>query len=133
MSISKEEVKHIAKLSRIELSEGELTKFQGELNRILGYIEVLKTIDTKGVEPLAQVTGLENAYREDVTMDSGLQDKIIKNAPEREGRFIKVKKVLWVKFQMSNQIQRPNYKKNFEFWISGIDLKFELWYLNLWI
>ena len=133
MSISREEVKHIAKLSRIELSEEELTKFQGELNRILGYIEVLKTIDTKGVEPLAQVTGLENAYREDVTMDSGLQDKIIKNAPEREGRFIKVKKVLWVKFQMSNQIQRPNYKKNFEFWISGIDLKFELWYLNLWI
>ena len=95
MSISKEEVKHIAKLSRIELSEGELTKFQGELNRILGYIEVLKTIDTEGVEPLAQVTGLENAYREDVTMDSDLQDKIIKNAPESEGRFIKVKKVFW--------------------------------------
>ena len=119
MSISKEEVKHIAKLSRIELSEGELTKFQGELNRILGYIEVLKTIDTEGVEPLAQVTGLENAYREDVTMDSGLQDKIIKNAPEREGRFIKVKKVFWMKFQIpsiksqiSTNIQNSN---NLEF------------------
>ena len=93
MSISRDEIKHIADLARIELREDELEKFRADLNKILGYIEVLKTVNTEGVEPLAQVTGLENAFRKDVVEDSGLQQDIINNAPEREGRFIKVKKV----------------------------------------
>lgn len=94
MSISKDEIRHIAELARIELSPAELEKFQGDLNKVLGYIEVLRTVDTEGVEPLASVTGLENVWREDVAEDSGLQKAILDNAPEKSGRFIKVKKVL---------------------------------------
>ena len=93
MSISIDDVKHIAKLARIELKEAELEKFRSDLNKVLGYIEVLKTVDTTGVEPLASVTGLENAWREDEVEESALQKDIIDNAPEKMGRFIKVKKV----------------------------------------
>jgi len=94
MSISRDEIKHIAKLARIELSDTELGKFQADLNKVLGYVEILKTVDTTGVAPLATVTGLENVFREDVAADSGLQKAIIDNAPVKSGRFIKVKKIL---------------------------------------
>lgn len=93
MSISLEEVKHIAKLARINLRQAELEKFRSDLNKVLGYIEVLKTVNTKGVEPLAQVTGLENVFREDFVEESEVTDDLIKIAPERKGRSIKVKKV----------------------------------------
>ncbi len=93
MSITSEELKHIAHLARIDLKPEELERFRSDLNRVLGYIEVLKTVDTTGVEPLAQVTGLENVFREDIAEKSQIADEIIKNAPERSGKFIKVKKV----------------------------------------
>lgn len=93
--ITKQEVRHIAKLARIELSEDELEKFRTDLSKILGYIEVLKTVNTDGVEPLAQVTGLENVYRTDeVAPGAASADDILAIAAETSGRFIKVKKVL---------------------------------------
>ena len=93
MSISKTEVKHIAKLARIELSAEEIEKFRKDLSTILEYIEKLKSVNTEGVEPLASVTGLENALREDRSESPSMADEILANAPERVGRFIKVKKV----------------------------------------
>lgn len=94
MSITKREVEHIAKLARIELQAHEVEKFQADLNKVLGYIEVLKTVNTEGVEPLAAVTGLENVSREDRAQGpQSLASAIIKNAPTSKGRFIKVKKV----------------------------------------
>lgn len=83
----------MAKLARIALSEEEIERFRGDLNKVLGYIEVLKTVDTEGVEPLAQVTGLKNVFRDDRMAESGAAAAIVKNAPESAGRFIKVKKV----------------------------------------
>ncbi|MDP3741190.1 MAG: Asp-tRNA(Asn)/Glu-tRNA(Gln) amidotransferase subunit GatC [bacterium] len=93
MSISIEDIIYIANLARIELSEGELQKFRTDLNKVLGYVEVLKTVNTDSVEPLATVTGLENVFREDKVEDSEVQEDILQNAPERKGKFIKVKKV----------------------------------------
>ncbi len=93
MAITRDDVKHIAKLARIELKAEELEKFRSDLNKVLGYVEVLKTVDTEGVEPLATVTGLENVWREDEAEESEVQEEIVKNAPERKGKFIKVKKV----------------------------------------
>ena len=93
MAITRDDVKHIAKLARIELKAEELEKFRSDLNKVLGYVEVLKTVDTEGVEPLATVTGLENVWREDKAEESEVQEEIVKNAPERKGKFIKVKKV----------------------------------------
>ncbi len=93
MSISIDDVRNIAKLARIELREEELEKFRADLNKVLGYVEVLKTVDTEGVEPLATVTGLENVFREDEVEESPLAQDIINNAPEKMGRFVRVKKV----------------------------------------
>jgi aspartyl-tRNA(Asn)/glutamyl-tRNA(Gln) amidotransferase subunit C len=93
MSITKKDLEHIAKLARIDLNPEELGEFRADLNKVLGYVEVLKTVDTEGVEPLATVTGLENVFREDIAYESLLGREIIDNAPEKTGRFIKVKKV----------------------------------------
>lgn len=64
-SLSREEVRHIAKLARISLSEKEEEKFQRELASILEYISKLQEVDTEGVEALEQVTDLKNSFRED--------------------------------------------------------------------
>ncbi len=64
-SLSDDEVRHIAKLARLELSDAEVKKFSKELTSILQYIEVLNELDTENVEPTAQVTGLTNVFRED--------------------------------------------------------------------
>ncbi|OGE79117.1 MAG: asparaginyl/glutamyl-tRNA amidotransferase subunit C [Candidatus Doudnabacteria bacterium RIFCSPHIGHO2_01_FULL_46_14] len=92
--ITQEEVAYIAKLARIELKQEELEKYRIDLNKILGYIEILKTVDTTGVEPLAQVTGLENIFRSDEAEEQGIADDILQNISETSGRFIRVKKVL---------------------------------------
>ena len=63
--LSKDEVRHIAKLSRLKLSEEEVEKFSKELTSILDYIDILNELDTENVEPTAQVTDLTNVFRED--------------------------------------------------------------------
>jgi aspartyl-tRNA(Asn)/glutamyl-tRNA(Gln) amidotransferase subunit C len=63
--LTADQVRHIAKLARLTLSEEEVAKFAKELTSILGYIDMLGEVDTKNVEPTAQVTGLQNSLRED--------------------------------------------------------------------
>jgi aspartyl-tRNA(Asn)/glutamyl-tRNA(Gln) amidotransferase subunit C len=92
-------IKHIASLARIELTDKEEGKMSGELSAILGYIDQLNSINTDGVEPLYQTTGLVNSMREDKSrqdfeMNESLNQKLIGQAPKKEGRFIKVKSVL---------------------------------------
>ncbi len=65
-SLSTDQVRHIAKLARLELSDEEVEKFARELSSILGYVEALQKIDTKGVEATANITGLAHQLREDV-------------------------------------------------------------------
>ena len=65
------QVRHIAKLARIEIEDNEVEKYAKELSAILEYVEQLKEVDTKGVEPTAQVTGQENVFRPDVIEDKG--------------------------------------------------------------
>lgn len=91
-------VDHIAKLARIELTEKEKEKFAKELAKILDFIGQLGRVDTKKVGPLYQTTGLINSYREDrnlkhFEMDEDLTNKLIGQAQEHEGRFVKVKSV----------------------------------------
>lgn len=64
--LSDDEVRHIANLARLKLSDAEVKKFAKELTSILQYIEVLNELNTDDVEPTAQVTGLTNVFREDV-------------------------------------------------------------------
>jgi len=96
MKLTKNEIKHIAELARLELSEVELKKYGSQLSDILDYIDKLKEVDTKGIEPTAQVTGLENIMREDEIKDwdSGERKKALAEAPELEDEQIKVKRIL---------------------------------------
>ena len=63
--LSHDDVRHMAKLCRLTLSDEEVEKFANELTSILEYIQKLQEVDTEGVEPLKQVTGLKNSFRED--------------------------------------------------------------------
>ncbi|HLG25433.1 MAG TPA: Asp-tRNA(Asn)/Glu-tRNA(Gln) amidotransferase subunit GatC [Candidatus Gracilibacteria bacterium] len=63
--LSNDQVQHIAKLARLGLKEGESGKFSKQLNDILGYVDMLKEVDTEKIEPTSQVTGLENVSRKD--------------------------------------------------------------------
>ncbi len=66
MELSQEQVRHIAKLARLGLTDGEVKKFSTQLTNILQYIEVLNEVDTTSVAPTNQVTGLSNVMRKDV-------------------------------------------------------------------
>lgn len=65
MALTKDQVRHIAKLARLGLSEKELEKFSLQLTDILQYVEILNEVNTEGVEPTSQVTGLQNISRSD--------------------------------------------------------------------
>jgi len=96
MKLSKQEIKHIAKLARLELTEDELKKYGSQLSVVLNYIDQLKEVDTKDIEPTAQVTGLINVLRKDEVKSwhEAEVEAALKDASEREGKFIKVKRIL---------------------------------------
>ena len=92
--ITKEQVQHIAKLARLEFSDAEQEKMAKELGSIFTYVEKLKEVDTTGVEPTAQVTGLANVFRKDVLGEQlGRPADLIAAAPDHQGEFVKVKEV----------------------------------------
>ena len=80
--LTKDQVKHIAKLARLELTESELEKFPKELTSILQYIDMLKEVDTTGVEPTAQATGQSNVFRDDdIRLSSTSPDALLGCSP----------------------------------------------------
>ena len=92
--ITKQEIEHLAKLSRLELSEEEKSRFQTELSSILDYVSKLQEIDTQNVEPISQITGLSNIQRKDKIEDFENKEGIFENAPQKQGDFFKVKTIL---------------------------------------
>lgn len=94
MSVSPEQVRHIAKLARIAMSEEEIERLVPEINNILGWVEQLSEVDTDGVEPLATVIDLKLRLRDDVVTDGKIRDKILANAPLAEHGFFAVPKVI---------------------------------------
>ena len=96
MKLTKGEIQHIADLARLELTEAELKKYGSQLSDILSYINQLKEVDTTDVEPTAQITGLENALRQDEKedWDKAEIEEALRQTPELENRQIKVKRVL---------------------------------------
>jgi aspartyl-tRNA(Asn)/glutamyl-tRNA(Gln) amidotransferase subunit C len=95
MSISREEIQHIAELSRLKLSEEEIKKFGGQLDSILQYISQLNEVETKGIEPTAQVSGLSDVWRADDIREWDKAEIVAAlNQGEREAGQIKVKRVL---------------------------------------
>ena len=94
MSVTPEQVRHIAKLARIAMSEEEVEKLAPELNNILGWVEQLGEVDTDGVEPLATVIEQKLRLREDAVTDGDCRDAILANAPDAEHGFFAVPKVI---------------------------------------
>lgn len=92
--LSPEEVKKVATLARIELSDSEVEKFQKDLSSVLDYVEELKQVDTEGLEIVSSVTGLENVQRADESVLIDYQEDIMANAPERKDKYYKVKSIL---------------------------------------
>lgn len=85
----------MARLARLELTQDELDEFGKELPEIIKYVEQLQQIDTDGLEPTNQVTGLTNVYRDDVVIDYGYQPAdLLKNVPTVDGDQIKVKRMI---------------------------------------
>ena len=89
-----EDVKHVAKLSRLALPDERLAKLTGELESILGYIDKLAEVDVTNVEPMAHALPVHNVLREDVPQDALPLEKVLQNAPETDGPFFKVPKVI---------------------------------------
>ena len=94
MEISKEQVEHVAKLARLEVSEDEKATFARQLSGILTYIDQLKELDTRGVEPTATVLPTDNVFREDEVRPSLTQEKALANAPDQADGFFRVPKIL---------------------------------------
>ena len=92
--ISRREVTHVAKLARLTLDATEIDLYQKDLNSILDYVEALQKLDTEGVRPMSHVLELKNVWREDRPRKSKNTKSLLSNAPEREGPFFKVPKIL---------------------------------------
>lgn len=94
MQIDRPLILKLETLSKLELTEAERTKIGGDLEKILSMVAKLEELDTAGVEPLAYVSDAQNNLREDVVNNQVSQQAALKNAPDQDGEYFKVPKVL---------------------------------------
>lgn len=92
--ITKEEVLKLAQLSKLTLKDDQLEKFRLELESLLTYIEQLQSVNTVGLQPTNQISGLTNVMREDVIKENVSQKELLKNTPAIQDDQIKVRRVL---------------------------------------
>ena len=88
------DISHVAKLANLPLSVEEKKKFEKQLEEAIQYIQNLNEVDTAGIEPTSQVTGLENVTREDAVKPSLSQEDALKNAKSTHNGLFKVKGIL---------------------------------------
>ena len=93
-NISTSDIQHLASLSSLALADDEVDGLRQDLENIIGYIEQLGELDTSGVEPTYQVTGLENVWREDEVKSGISRDELLELAPEKQNNQVKVPQVL---------------------------------------
>lgn len=94
MSLTDQDVNHVARLARLALTDDERTRSRDQLGRILEYIRALEKWDTRQVAPTSHVLPLANVWREDAVRRFKDTEAILANAPEREDCFFKVAKVM---------------------------------------
>ena len=91
MQLTVEQVRHVAELARLGLSDDEMERLSGELSKILDYIDQLEQLDTSTVEPTAQVGGLADVFRDDA-IEASLPVRVaLANAPASEGGYFRVR------------------------------------------
>jgi aspartyl-tRNA(Asn)/glutamyl-tRNA(Gln) amidotransferase subunit C len=94
MSLTQDEVRHIARLARLGLSPEEVERFRDQLSTILDHFQGLNAFDTEGVPPTAQSFDLTNVERDDASRPSAPREEVLANAPRNEGGYIRVRAVL---------------------------------------
>ena len=94
MSVDAATVCRIAHLARIAVKEAEVPHLQGELNAMLAFVEQLAEVNVEGIEPMTSVTPMQMKKRPDVVNDGGIADDIVRNAPDTQGHFFLVPKVV---------------------------------------
>lgn len=89
MAISLDEVRHVAKLARLDLDEAEVMSLQTELNALLGHFADIQSLDIKDLEPILHASNLTNVWSEDLVAASLKRDSALKNAPvSKAGLFL---------------------------------------------
>lgn len=94
MSVDAATVRRIAHLARIAVEDREVEHLRGELNAILAFVELLEEVNVEGVEPMTSVTPMKLRMREDKVTDGGDAARVLANAPETQGGFFLVPKVV---------------------------------------
>ena len=92
MSISLEQIKHLAHLSRLEFSEEELKEMQGDMGKILDFVAQIDALDLSGIEPLTQMSDSLNVMREDQTKGMIQKEEALRNAPDANSDYFRVPK-----------------------------------------
>ncbi len=94
MKLTTEDVRHIALLARVGMTDDEVDRMRDQLSNILENFDVLSQVDTDGVEPTGHSVNVSSVMREDVSRPSSPIEEVLANAPDREGDEIKVRAVL---------------------------------------
>ena len=92
--ITLQDVEHVARLARLELSGAEKERMRRELDGILSYIDKLRALDTTGVEPTSHAVPLTNVLRDDVEKPSLPRDEMLANAPDRHRDLFRVPRII---------------------------------------
>ena len=92
--ISPTDVQKVAKLARLDISDEDLDKYAGQLEKILNYVAELEKIDTENVLPTTRAVEVVNNTREDLVEDTTVREELLELAPNREGDFFRVPKIL---------------------------------------
>lgn len=92
--IDEKTVKHVANLARLEIEDKDIPKLSKQLSDIISYIETINELDLEGIKPTAHAVKVQNVFRVDAVVDAGIIQNAIEQAPEHDGRFFKVPKVL---------------------------------------
>ncbi len=93
--ITEDDILKLAHLSKLKLDKTQVTSFRGDIDELIKYVEQLNSVDTTGLEPTDQVTGLTNVWRDDEEINYQAEPKaLLQNAPALERNQIKVKRVL---------------------------------------
>lgn len=92
--ISADDVRKVAKLARLELPEEKIATYTGQLERILDYVAHLEQVDTEGVPPTTRAVEVVNVTRPDRVEPTPVREELLNQAPQREGDFFRVPKIL---------------------------------------
>ena len=92
--ITADDVRKVAQLARLDLPDDTIATYTGQLERILDYVDQLQAVDTEGVLPTTRAVEVVNATREDTVVDTDVREDLLDQAPQREGDFFRVPKIL---------------------------------------